>query len=220
MTIFLNYSHRFFDESDPQRLYFGFTNLVSEEEFKQFNMSVTNKETGETTLISYSAYDVGGEYLHTVFGVKENGTYLIEVELEFKDGRKSAAYKTEQLFEFDLGVAELNITVIESEESPRHYNLNAAGSSPGTYGWFEERKCSLTRIGSDEVFEVYFGDEIEQFYLQNAGVWQMDCIATTNTGLSVEFNQVINVVNLAPTLEASYTEGSSNRNFVFTAITN
>lgn len=83
---------------------------VTEEEFKKFNIKVTN-ELGEISYQEYNNYDIwtDGEtiVIHAIVTTPVMGTSDIEITLETNDGRISYPFKDRLTKDIELGTANL-----------------------------------------------------------------------------------------------------------------
>jgi hypothetical protein len=195
-TLHLNYSHHFFDDNDPRKLFVAFSNQITKEDFKQFNVTLTYLASGYTTTYVSSEYIFDQSILHALVGTTQSGEYKFDIELELNDGTKSAPFSITETFNIDLGVASLKVNLEPVEGKVRTFTINSIGSTPGNYGEFTDVTCNISHSESGESFtNSAIGNPPQELSLWIAGLWKVDCLGVTSLGLQADLNQEINIIN-------------------------
>ncbi|MFT6630070.1 MAG: hypothetical protein ACJAS4_000004 [Bacteriovoracaceae bacterium] len=200
-TLHLNYSHHFFDDNDPRKLFVAFSNQITKEDFKQFNVSLTHLASGYTTTYVSSEYIFDQSILHALVGTTQSGEYRFDIELELNDRTKSAPFSITETFNIDLGVASLKLNLEPVEGKVRTFTINSIGSAPGNYGEFTDVTCNISHPESGESFtNSAIGNPPQELSLWIAGLWKVDCLGVTSLGLQADLNQEIKIINKEPVL--------------------
>ncbi len=208
-SLFLNYSHEFLDEYNPRAYYYAFSTKVSEQEFKKFNIKVTN-ELGEISYQEYNNYDIwtDGEnfIIHAIVTTPVMGTSDVEITLETNDGRISYPFKDRLTKDIELGTANLVMEITSTDPNDARYVswvVDLEKSDAGYFGNFEKFTCTFieSETGEELVFEEY----AQAFYFEiPRGLWDVTCIGETSAGLisTNTINTTIDARNKAPVINS------------------
>ncbi len=197
-SLFLNYSHHFFDEIDPRKLYVAFKNEITQQQFKQFNVSLKHLASGQTQNYVSDIYIYDQMILHALVGSYEPGEYEFTLELELNDGTKSAPFVITENFDFDLGQVALDIEVTPVSGKARTYLFDASASTPGNYGEFSLLGCEFRHEANNFSTQYSLKEGPLELKVPFAGTWQMNCLGETSLGLSASYSQTFVVDNIKP----------------------
>ncbi len=197
-SLFLNYSHHFFDEIDPRKLYVAFKNEITQQQFKQFNVSLKHLASGQTQNYVSDIYIYDQMILHALVGSYEPGEYEFTLELELNDGTKSAPFVITENFDFDLGQVALDIEVTPVSGKARTYLFDASASTPGNYGEFSLLGCEFRHEANNFSTQYSLKEGPLELKVPFVGTWQMNCFGETSLGLSASYSQIFVVDNIKP----------------------
>lgn len=186
-SIFLNLSHTFVRQENPYQRAFAFVAPVSVDEFKQFNIKVTD-ENGQIREFTQTAPYADSGFFHVDVDTNGPGTYTAEITLETIDGRISVPFNNKFSFEeVDLGSATLAMSIISPNPSNTkvfRWIVDTQNSNPGNYGYFNYFYCDFVdKSDSANTFRIEKEWTVFDFEVAR-GEYTGTCFGQTTAGLT------------------------------------